>query len=125
MQMYGPRQGSKTLPWAKCQTFLEALFICNNIDTNLNKNFQHSYHSFKPSFNFFYFCEMQFEKIRKRKMAQGRVPSPKLNFLKLFISIALKIKKYCKYVKNTIHVETLFGLQKTKYLSYCFFLTNL
>ena len=34
MQMYGPRQGS-----FKCQIFLEALFICNNIHTNLNENF--------------------------------------------------------------------------------------
>ena len=39
MQMYGPRQGSTTLPWAKCQIFLESLFICNNINTNLNKIF--------------------------------------------------------------------------------------
>ena len=35
MQIYGLR----TVPWAKCQIFLEALFICNNINTNLNKNF--------------------------------------------------------------------------------------
>ena len=55
MQMYGPRQWSRILPSARCQIFFEALFICNNINTNLNKNF---------------------EKIRKRKMAQGRVPSP-------------------------------------------------
>ena len=35
--------------------FLEALFICNNINTNLNKNFhtQLGYHSFKPLFLFF------------------------------------------------------------------------
>ena len=39
MQMYGPRQGSRTLLWVKCQIFLEALFICNTINTNLNKNF--------------------------------------------------------------------------------------
>ena len=39
MQMYGPKQGSRTLPWAGCQIFSEALFICNNINTNLNKNF--------------------------------------------------------------------------------------
>ena len=39
MQMYGPRQGSRNLPWAIRQIFLEALFICNNINTNLNKNF--------------------------------------------------------------------------------------
>ena len=38
MLMYGPRQESRTLPWARCQIFLEALFICNNINTNLNKN---------------------------------------------------------------------------------------
>ena len=29
--MYGLRQRSRTLPWAKCQIFLEALFIYNNI----------------------------------------------------------------------------------------------
>ena len=48
--MYRPRQRSRTLPWAKCQIFLEALFICNNINTNLNKNFHTllCYHSFKP-----------------------------------------------------------------------------
>ena len=38
MQMYGPRQDPRPLPWAihwaKCQIFLEALFICNNINTN-------------------------------------------------------------------------------------------
>ena len=39
MQMYGPRQGPRRLPWAKCQIFLKPLFICNNIKTNLNKNF--------------------------------------------------------------------------------------
>ena len=35
--------------------FFEALFICNNIKTNLNKNFntELSYHSFKPLFLFF------------------------------------------------------------------------
>ena len=38
MQMYGPRHESRTLPWAKCQIFLEALFIYNNINTNLKKN---------------------------------------------------------------------------------------
>ena len=32
-------QGSRTLPWANCQIFLEGLFTCNNINTNLNKNF--------------------------------------------------------------------------------------
>ena len=49
------RQGSRTLPWAKCQIFWEALFICNNINTNLNKIFYIllSYHSFKPLFVFF------------------------------------------------------------------------
>ena len=54
MQMYGPRQGSKTLPWAICHIFLKALSICNNINTNLNKNFhtQLNYHSFKPLFLF-------------------------------------------------------------------------
>ena len=39
MQMYGPRQGSRTLPWAKRQIFLEALFIYNNINTRLKENF--------------------------------------------------------------------------------------
>ena len=32
MQLYGPRHESRTLPWAKCQIFLETLFICNDID---------------------------------------------------------------------------------------------
>ena len=38
--MYGPSQGSRTLPWANSQIFLEAFFICNTINKNLNKNFQ-------------------------------------------------------------------------------------
>ena len=37
MQMYGPRQGSRTLPWAKCQIFLEALFIPKQTQTPLIK----------------------------------------------------------------------------------------
>ena len=55
MQMYGPRHGSRTLPWTKFQIFLETLFVCNNINTNLNKNFHPylRYHSFKPLFLFF------------------------------------------------------------------------
>ena len=54
MRMYGSKQGSRTLPWAKCQIFLEALFICNNINTNPNRDFHTSlsYHSFKPLFLF-------------------------------------------------------------------------
>ena len=49
--MYGPWQGSR----AKCQIFLEPLFICNNTNTNLNENFhtEFIYHSFKPLFLFF------------------------------------------------------------------------
>ena len=39
MQIYGSREGLRTLPWAKCHIFLEALFIWNNINTNLNKKF--------------------------------------------------------------------------------------
>ena len=39
MQIYGPRQGSRTLPWAKCQIFLKVLFTCTYSNTNLNKNF--------------------------------------------------------------------------------------
>ena len=53
MQMCGPRQGSRTLPWAKFQIFLEALFICNNFITNLNENF-HTYWS-RYFFFFFFF----------------------------------------------------------------------
>ena len=52
MQMYGPRDESRTVPWAKCQIFFETFFICNVIDKNLNKNF-HShlgYHSFELLF---------------------------------------------------------------------------
>ena len=36
MQMYGRRHETRTLPWSKCQIFLETLFICNDIDENLN-----------------------------------------------------------------------------------------
>ena len=55
MQMYGPRQESRTLPWAKRQIFLEVLFISNNINTNLNKNYdtQLNCRSVKPLFLFF------------------------------------------------------------------------
>ena len=57
IQIYG--QGSRILPWVKCQIFLEALFLCNNINSNLNKNF-HTYliyYSFKPLFLFFQISE--------------------------------------------------------------------
>ena len=37
MQMYGPRQDSRTLPWAECQIFLEALFIPKQTQTLLIK----------------------------------------------------------------------------------------
>ena len=79
MRMYGPTQGSRTLPWAKCQIFLDALFICNNINTNLNEiRYIVKYSLFQTViFIFFNFCEKRFEKIRKRKMAQGRAPSSK------------------------------------------------
>ena len=40
--LYDERHESRTLPWVKCQIFMEILFICNNIDKNLIKNF-HSY----------------------------------------------------------------------------------
>ena len=50
MQMYGPKQGSN---------FLEARFICNNINTNLNKNFHTQLLSLFQTviFIFFHFCE--------------------------------------------------------------------
>ena len=38
MQMYGARQGLRALPWAECEIFLKPFFICNNLNTNLNKN---------------------------------------------------------------------------------------
>ena len=58
MEMYGPRQEPRTLPWAKYQIFLETLFIGNDIDKNLNKKFHSylSYHSFKLLFLFLNFC---------------------------------------------------------------------
>ena len=48
-------RGRGTCLWPNVKFFLEALFICNNINTNLNKNFHTylSYHSFKPLFLFF------------------------------------------------------------------------
>ena len=69
MQMYGSRHGSKTLPWAECQIFLEAFLICNNINTNPNKNF-HTYHSFKP---FFLFCQI-FAKSSLKKFENEKWP---------------------------------------------------
>ena len=58
IQMYGPRHESRILPWAQCHIFLETLFICNDIDKNLNKNFQtySSYHSFELLFLLFQIC---------------------------------------------------------------------
>ena len=73
--MYGPWQGSRNMAWAKCKIFLEGLFISNNINTNLNKNFL-TYQTVIFIFSNFY--EKQFEKIRTPKMAQGRLPSPNL-----------------------------------------------
>ena len=39
IQMYGPRQESRTLPWTKCQIFLETLLICNDIDKKSKQKF--------------------------------------------------------------------------------------
>ena len=39
MQMYGQRHESSILPGAKCQISMQSLFICNDIDKNLNKKF--------------------------------------------------------------------------------------
>ena len=80
MQMYGPRQGSRALPWVKSQIFLEALFICNNINTNLNENFhtQLSYNSFKPLFLFFKISA------RSRLKKFGNEKWPKAGYLPLY-----------------------------------------
>ena len=50
----GRGRGACLVLEAKCRIFLEALFICNNINTNLNKNFHTklNYHSL-PLFLFF------------------------------------------------------------------------
>ena len=37
MQIYGPNHEPRILPWAKCQIFLETLFIFYDIDKNLKK----------------------------------------------------------------------------------------
>ena len=69
--MYGPRQGSRILPCAKCQIFLEALFICNNINTNLNKNF----HTFKPLLIFSEISASGLKKFENKKWPKaGYVP---------------------------------------------------
>ena len=39
-KMYDPRQGPRLVLWAECQIFLETIFIYNDIDKNLNQNFQ-------------------------------------------------------------------------------------
>ena len=107
MQMYGPRQGSRTLPWAKCQIFLEALFICNNINTNLNKNFYTwlSYHSFKPLFLFFLIFASSF-KNSKNRPKQATFPYSNLNktftiffYLAQQISLRLNLRKRTKVSK--------------------------
>ena len=46
IKMYGPRQGPRPLSWAKCQNFLETIFICHSINKNLNKNFQTYFQTF-------------------------------------------------------------------------------
>ena len=88
MQMYGPRQGSRTLPCTKFQIFSEALFICNNINKNLNKNFHtyFSYHSFKPLFLFFLISARSSWK----KFENGKWP--KAEYLPLFHDKIYKAK---------------------------------
>ena len=86
-QMYGP-MGSRTLPWAKCQIVLKALFICYNTNTNLNKNFhtQLSYRSFKPLFLFFHIsARSSLKKFENEKW-------PKAGYLPLCIK-SVRVKK--------------------------------
>ena len=81
MQMYSPRQRSRTLPWAKYQIFLEALFICSNINTNLNENFHTwlSYHYFKPLFLFFQISASSLKKFENEKWPKAwYLPLPTL-----------------------------------------------
>ena len=80
MQMYGLRQGSILKLFYGI--FLEALFICNYINTNLNKIFhtQLSYHSFKPLFLFFQISASSFKKFENEKW-------PKAGYLPLQIAI--------------------------------------
>ena len=88
--MYGPKQGSRTLPWAKCQIFLEALFICNNINTNVNKNFHtySSYHSLKPLFLFFQiFATSSLKNLENKNL-------PKAGYFPLHENIDTYIKLY-------------------------------
>ena len=98
MQTYGPRLGSRTLRWAKCKIFLEALFICNNTNKNLNKNFHTSlrYHSFKPVFLFFQIsATSSLKKFENKKWPKAGYlplyPQPKVWFDQNF-SIAQYIK---------------------------------
>ena len=75
--MYGPRQSPPPLPWAKCQIFLEPLFICNHININQNKNVHTylSYHSFKPSFLFFQISASSLKKFENEKWPKaGYIP---------------------------------------------------
>ena len=80
MQMDGPRQKPWTLSWAKCQILLDTLFICNDIDKNLNKNFYSSlsYRSFKLLFLFFQVCAISNSK--KFEMEKW----PKAGYLPLY-----------------------------------------
>ena len=91
MQMYGPRQESRTLPWAKCQIFLEALFMCNNINTKQKKSI-HSYHSFKPLFLFFQIFTSSLKKFEKEKC-------PKAGYLPLLLPNTWASQEH-KYLKH-------------------------
>ena len=95
MQMYGPRQESRTLPWAKCQIFLQVLFICNNINTNLIKKiFKSAFHSFKPLFLFFEISpRTSLKKFQSEKW-------PKAGYLPLF---TLKNRQNDANLEPTIH----------------------
>ena len=86
--MYGPRQGSRTLPWTKCQIFSEALFICNNINTNLIRKFhtQLHYHSLKSLFLIF--------QISARSNLKKFKKWPKAGYLPLTVKLYLNYPEH-------------------------------
>ena len=82
--------------------FLETLFICNNIDKNLNKNFHTylSYHSVELLFLFFYICAISSSKKFEKKLPK---PSPSTNMR--FSTVVEKIDFESLEFLGTGHME--------------------
>ena len=102
MQMYGPRQKSRTLPWASCQIFLEALFVCNNINTNY--------------FYFFKFLREVVWKNSKTKNGPRQGTFAYLQLLLLFLLIRCDVDNWlCRHQSPTSSWNSIARDLKKKY----------